>query len=161
MAACGVDFVKVGITAHCVGAATLDALRAVREHAVICVCAAESPPSETDIALLAACGVRGVMLDTFDKLSRRLPELLTADAVADFVGAARGHGLLVGLAGRLRVEDISALGPLGADYLGFRGALCSGGLRTAAVDIDAVRGLGRALRSMRRHRQNTLTSEVA
>jgi uncharacterized protein (UPF0264 family) len=161
MADCGVDFVKVGVMAQRVDTATLNALCAVREHAVICVCAAEFPPAADDIAQLAHCGVRGVMLDTFDKTSARLPELLTMSELTDFIDAARAQRLLVGLAGRLRAVDIATLAALDADYLGFRGALCAGGLRTAAIDFDAVCGIRRTLQRGRPNSENTLINEVA
>jgi len=46
--------------------------------------------------------------------------------------------LLCGLAGSLCETDIDTLLPLGADYLGFRGALCAGGLRTDGIDAAAL-----------------------
>lgn len=57
-----------------------------------------------------------------------------------FVAAVRRQGLLSGLAGSLRSEDLDPLLALDPDYLGFRGALC-GGNRTGAIQPEAVRAL--------------------
>ncbi len=112
---------------------------------VIVVCFAERPPSAADLDLLAATGIAGLMLDTAEKGGPRLPELLTGPELASFVARARELGLLSGLAGRLRAEDVPAVARAAPDYLGFRGALCEGGARSAAVDPRRVRTLVRQL----------------
>ena len=55
-------------------------------------------------------------------------------------------GLLAGLAGRLKVADIAGLVGCGADYLGFRSALCAAGERRAPLDERAFAAVRAALR---------------
>jgi len=135
----GAQYVKVGAYAADPAPALLDALSAAcaLPARVIVVCFAERAPRAGDLERLAATGIVGVMLDTADKHGARLTELLAPDALAAFVRAARGLGLLSGLAGRLRADDLPALLTTAPDYLGFRGALCDGDLR--AADIDPAR----------------------
>ena len=53
-------------------------------------------------------GFAGVMLDTADKRTGALPELLAGARAAEFVNAAQGAGLFAGFAGSLRVEPRAA-----------------------------------------------------
>ena len=105
---------------------------------LIVVCMAERAPSSAELARLLECDIAGVMLDTADKSGARLTEILSMPALRDFVRQVRGAGVLCGLAGRLNVGDIERLVGLGADYLGFRGALCRDGDRNAAIDAAEV-----------------------
>lgn len=144
LARLGMEYVKVGVFAR--DLATDFALHL--KHAVslvpnlIAVCFAEnapSAPSAADVAQLAALGLRGVMLDTADKSRGSLSSLLAPAQISEFVAAARAHGLIVGLAGSLRRQDVSQMVTYGADYLGFRGALCRGHSREDTIDPCAVR----------------------
>jgi uncharacterized protein (UPF0264 family) len=87
------------------------------------------------------------MLDTANKASGRLTTMFPQGGLSNFVLTARNSGLMSGLAGSLRMEDIAGLAGLGPDVLGFRGALCEEG-RTSKLDptrIAAVRlEIGRA-----------------
>ncbi len=145
----GVDYVKAALAARDVTPATLAALRAATRscRSLIAVCMAEQPPAPHDIARLAGAGLAGIMLDTADKHGARLTELLEVRALEDFVAAAHARGLLCGLAGRLRRADIAALASCGADYLGFRSALCERQERTARISARAVRDVVAAMRA--------------
>ena len=147
MAATGVDYVKVGLRARDLDTATAQALAAAcaAGRQVIAVCMAEDPPSSSDITRLADCGVRGVMLDTIDKHGPGITGLLDVETLSAFVRVVHGLHLLAGLAGKLRVEDIAGLKPCGADYLGFRSALCAAGNRRAGVDAQAFATVRTAL----------------
>lgn len=125
---CGVDFVKVGLRADDRLAARLTALAACSgDYRLVAVWLADhAVPDEAALVDLAAAGFAGAMLDTEDKARGALPELLHHREMATFVSASRACALLTGLAGSLRIGDIPALAPLGADYLGFRGGLCDG-----------------------------------
>jgi uncharacterized protein (UPF0264 family) len=142
IAATGVDFVKIGMFGG--GRerdAAVDALAMVAADgvALIAVLFADRPsPTDTDfIGRCADAGFRGVMLDTAEKAAGPLLRHLGAGALGRFVETAKRRGLLTGLAGSLRVEDVAALTPLGADYLGFRTALTRGD-RTGALDPDRI-----------------------
>ena len=140
MAETGVDIVKVGLFTGpgqrgCVAA--LAPLCASGKRIVI-VLFADQQPDLTLLPRIAASGCSGVMLDTADKHGGGLTACLTQDKLRSFVRQAKELGLLTGLAGSLRAEDIPQLLPLGSDYLGFRGALCTG-VRTSALSFAAVR----------------------
>ncbi|MDD4914109.1 MAG: (5-formylfuran-3-yl)methyl phosphate synthase [Methylococcales bacterium] len=150
MAATGVDYVKIGFFP---GGEPLDCLAgltgiAAQGHALIAVLFADTRPNPALIDAIAAAGFRGVMLDTLDKSLGSLTQLLSLNELATFVTSAKSHSLLTGLAGSLAAKDIPALLTLEADYLGFRGALCTGSRRTAAVDEERIRAICSSLRAV-------------
>ena len=137
----GVDIVKVGVFAARI---TTSVLNVVRKHTqsgtkIVLVYFADMQPALDDFPRLAAAGIYGVMLDTADKTGGSLRSIMDEDALRSFVHTARVHGLMAGLAGSLQVGDIHPLLNLMPDYLGFRGALCSRGLRRMAIDMQAAR----------------------
>lgn len=149
VAGLGVPLVKIGFELPAEDAATalapcLDALAPLaRTTRLIAVLMADRQPDLSRVPDFAAAGFAGVMLDTADKASGSLRRHLSLDTLAGFVTAARELGLLTGLAGSLRLEDVAPLAALGPDYLGFRGALCAEG-RTGALDparLAAVRAV--------------------
>lgn len=87
-------------------------------------------------AALRVWGVAGVMLDTADKASGSLADVMAMAELTRFVRAAQAAGGFAGLAGSLAIGDIEALATTGADLLGFRGALCDGD-RKASLCADA------------------------
>jgi uncharacterized protein (UPF0264 family) len=150
-AASGVDIVKVGFFRggdHVGCARTLGEVAAEGVRLVAVLMADQSPDTAL-LPVLAAAGFYGAMLDTADKRAGGLRHHLDEAALRRFVGTARAHGLLTGLAGSLAVVDVVPLAALGPDYLGFRGALCRGG-RAAALDADAFRAVRQAVRSAAR-----------
>lgn len=127
-AACGVDYVKVGLFPGPEQRDCIEALHPLTATtAVVLVLFADRDPDFSLLAPAATAGCRGVMLDTAGKRSGSLREHLSPAQLADFVGRARALGLLCGLAGSLGFDDVAPLCRLGPDYLGFRGALCRGG----------------------------------
>lgn len=143
MAATGVDYVKIGFFP---GGEPLDCVAGLadvagRGQALIAVLFADSRPDPALVTAVAAAGFRGVMLDTMDKSRGGLTQWLEQEELARFVARARELDLLTGLAGSLAITDIPALLSLQADYLGFRGALCTGSRRTAAVDVERVKAV--------------------
>jgi uncharacterized protein (UPF0264 family) len=99
----------------------------------------------TMISQLKHAGFTGVMLDTMHKQRGSLTQVMTPEAIAHFVGQAKAHELLCGLAGSLRQEDIAALLLYQPDYLGFRGALCQQHDRTGQLDSAAIARIKQAL----------------
>lgn len=145
-AATGVPLVKIGFARTGDAGALalcLDALAPLaRETHLIAVLFADDGPAADLVPLVAGAGFHGVMLDTARKGGRRLTDHLEVPALEAFVEAARRHNLLTGLAGSLRRADIPVLAPLRPDYLGFRGALCTGS-RTGALDPEALAAVRR------------------
>ena len=148
IAATGVDYVKAGLFpagwqqggrdyADVFGClARLQPLPGARRIAVMF--ADLAPPLDL-VGAVADAGFDGVMVDTALKQGRSLCDVATTAWLADFVACARGRGLVCGLAGSLRIENIDALVAPGPDYLGFRGALCVGRERGGELDAEAVR----------------------
>ncbi len=144
IAATGVDLVKVGFFGGSDASLAIAALgRAELANArLIAVLMADRDPDFATIELMAEAKFAGVMLDTADKGSGSLLDVLGGEGLATFIEAARRAGLACGLAGSLRIEHVARLVSLKPDVIGFRGALCISG-RTSGLDarrIGAVRG---------------------
>lgn len=157
MGATGVDFVKIGLFP---APALQDCLAALAplcsQHRLVAVLFADRNP---DIGLadrLAEYGFAGIMLDTLDKSAGGLLRHQPVARLARFVDHARQRGLISGLAGSLRATDIPILAPLGADYLGFRGALCRGHARTQSLDTEAMLAVSDAIVNMRGVSEQTM-----
>lgn len=139
-AATGVDLVKIGLYDLHAGMDCVAALgqACAQRVPLIAVLFADQQPDLDCLLDLAAAGFHGVMLDTADKTAGRLLQHVSIKTLRTFVQRAHGLGLLTGLAGSLRIEDISTLLPLSADYLGFRGALCVERRRTGPMSMAAI-----------------------
>jgi uncharacterized protein (UPF0264 family) len=141
-AQCGADLVKVGIFEEGLPLAPIFALpSAVAGVRLVAVLFTDRALPALTPTQLAAAGWHGVMLDTARKFGGGLREWTDEAWLADFVRQSRAQGLLVGLAGSLRKDDIRPLASLGPDYLGFRGALCPGAQRDACLDPALVRAV--------------------
>ena len=139
----GVDYVKIGVFSfEHIDACLEAAVHSSRNVALIAVFFADRDPPLHTLPEFSAVGFTGVMLDTADKLGGGLLENLDSRRIQQFIDQARNHGLLCGLAGSLKLQDIPQLLPLAPDYLGFRGALCRGRQRRQRLDpanLEAVR----------------------
>lgn len=135
MAETGVDIVKIGFFADGDRHACLPPLAPIAcRQPLVAVLFADQDPDLELMPRIAGAGFVGVMLDTADKTRGSLTAQTTPRFLARFVVEARRQGLLAGLAGSLRLADIKVLRPLGATYLGFRGALCDHGDRGGTLD---------------------------
>jgi uncharacterized protein (UPF0264 family) len=138
---CGADFVKIGVFEQPIDFSRIRALPPLAGVPLIAVLFADRSPPLDVAADLAAAGWHGVMLDTANKEAGSLRDWTDQDWLADFVQRARTAGLLVGLAGSLRTDDVGPLAALGPDYLGFRGALCAETDREECLDPGRVRAI--------------------
>jgi uncharacterized protein (UPF0264 family) len=147
MSETGVDYVKVGLFGGHPHVPVLEELAVVCAGGtrVVIVLFADQDPDIELLDVIALHGCTGVMLDTVFKNGGGLRRCLTHAELARFVSKAKTLGLLVGLAGSLRTEDVAPLLELQPDYLGFRGALCRGNERVSSVDRDAVRAIRTAM----------------
>lgn len=151
MAAAGADYVKIGVfpggdarrAIARVGTLGLGATRLVG------VLIADKGPDLGLVERMAQAGFAGAMLDTADKSRRALPEIMDPAMLGAFVAETRRHGMLAGLAGSLGLRHVEALAMLAPDILGFRGALCTGEERTAALDPGRARRVREALAAVR------------
>lgn len=145
VADCGVDYIKFGVFDIDQAETSLQAVGDLSAaHDLIAVCFADRFDPTALLPRLTDSGCHGVMLDTADKASGSLTELWSIERLEGFVSQAVDHGLLCGLAGKLQIADIPPLLGVGADYLGFRSALCSGDRRTG-LDRGAVMRVRNAL----------------
>ena len=145
VAECGVDYVKVGIERDPLSRELLDAL-ARCGRPVVPVFIADRGLDAALVAHAAGLGFAGLMVDTADKRAGSVFDCLTMHALQDFMTRARAASSLCGLAGALRIEDVSSLAALAPDFAGFRTAVCAGD-RSAALDPQRLRELAQALRA--------------
>lgn len=139
----GVDIVKIGffgqadhvLCANAIGAS------ARQQTKLIAVMMADELPDFQSIADLKAAGFHGVMIDTASKQNKHLLDYLDVKTLRRFISLARANGMISGLAGSLREVHIPTLDYLGADYLGFRGAVCVEANRNAALDENKLQAL--------------------
>ena len=148
MASTGVDIIKVGmfdeLTDDVIAVIKEQAINGARceddmQFSIVIVLFVDKRLDLELISVLAAAGVRGVMLDTADKSKGNLRTHMREKEIKEFVEQAKSYGLLTGLAGSLSIGDIAPLLELAPDYLGFRGALCQDNCRTQLIDSSAVR----------------------
>ena len=136
-AAGGAELVKIGFaavtdSAH-VGALLRAAVQGTARHAgVIAVAYADadraaSPDPHTIVKAAAQAGAAGVLLDTADKGGPGLRALMSPAELTSWVSAVHDLGLIVALAGKLTVDDLTFVRDSGADVAGVRGAACEGG----------------------------------
>ncbi len=137
-AACGVDDVKLGVLPGGDPQACFKILQAERCRAgIILVFFADAMPAFDPVAAAVAMGARGVMLDTAGKRTGSLLDHMSIPDIARFVTAGQREGLIVGVAGALRIAHVAPLLALSPDVIGFRGALCHGARRSAGLDSAA------------------------
>jgi uncharacterized protein (UPF0264 family) len=149
MAETGVDYIKIGFFPGDDWQGTVKKLSALTQQnrALIAVLFADTQPDLAIMGLLKDAGFTGVMLDTMNKQKGSLTQLMAKMEIAQFVTQAKARQLLCGLAGSLRLEDISELMPYKADYLGFRGALCQEYNRVGQLNKQAVVEIKRAIKN--------------
>ena len=147
MAKTGVDFVKIGFFPEGDWFEISQRLAILTPNTkLIAVLFADTQPNFAIIPQLKKAGFAGVMLDTMHKQKGSLTQVMRNETIAEFVNLAKIERLICGLAGSLRLENIATLLPFGADYLGFRGALCAANNRTEQLDMNALQIIRSAIR---------------
>jgi dihydroneopterin aldolase len=145
IAATGVDYVKLGVFPGGDAQGCIEALAgSATTTQLIAVFFADATPDLSLLPLLKRSGFAGAMIDTQNKAAGRLLDHFDMPRLRGFVEDCHAIGMIAGLAGSLETPDIPRLLVLAPDLLGFRGALCGSGGRTAALDLgrtQAVRGL--------------------
>jgi (5-formylfuran-3-yl)methyl phosphate synthase len=140
MAATGVDYVKIGFLPGGDARAIIGALGQVEvgSAALVGVLFADLEPDLKLIFDMSQAGFAGVLMDTANKVSGSLTEVVSLEQIAEFVRGARDEDLFAGLAGSLRLEHVDKLLTLKPDILGFRGALCLDRRRTFGINETFV-----------------------
>ncbi len=149
MAATGVDYVKIGLFPSNQLCDYFMVLRPLAAQGVslVGVMFADKQPDFSHIPLMQQAGFKGVMLDTAVKDGLSLLHHLSLSQLGSFIESAHKAGLVSGLAGSLRIEDVPALLRLKPDYLGFRSALCGAQQRESSLDLKAIASLKQILES--------------
>ena len=138
----GVDYVKIGMFDGGDAPGCIRALAPLASRVrLVGVLFADARPDLSLLTHLADSGFAGAMLDTRHKADGRLLKHMDLPRLRDFVGSCRSAGLLAGLAGSLEPPDVPRLLVLTPDLLGFRGALCGPGGRTATVELARVQAM--------------------
>jgi (5-formylfuran-3-yl)methyl phosphate synthase len=144
VAACGVDYVKVGIERD-PGAAAVLVWLAQCGHPVVPVFIADRGLDDELIERALHLQFPAIMVDTADKQVGSLFDVLSMPVLQHLVASARASGTMLGLAGALRVANAAALVALAPDFAGFRSAVCDGD-RRGELDAQRLRALAAALR---------------
>jgi hypothetical protein len=156
-AACGADYIKVGLLGSSRPAQALELLTAVRRamdeveerSRLVAVAYADAsrvgalPPADLP-SVARDAGAQGVMLDTAVKDGASTFAALGESGVAAFFAHARTLGLMTAAAGALGPEEVTRAALLGADLVGVRGSACVGG-RGGSVSAERVSSLRAAL----------------
>ncbi|HEU5294969.1 MAG TPA: (5-formylfuran-3-yl)methyl phosphate synthase [Burkholderiaceae bacterium] len=145
VAACGVDYVKVGVEPGARASALLDALAGSGAPVVPVLIADHGVDMALVERALRSGAYPALMLDTVDKRAGSLLQRLAPTSLRAFLAATRRRATLSGLAGALRVDDVPQLLALAPDFAGFRSAVCAQ-RRDGALDAQRVRALKAALR---------------
>ena len=106
----------------------------------------KAPPPEDVLALAAQQPARMLLMDTHDKRGATLRDVFPWSQLERFALAAAQSKVRLALAGSLTLNDIRRLKPLQPDYLGVRGAACTGG-RDGMIQRALVKSLADALRA--------------
>jgi uncharacterized protein (UPF0264 family) len=143
VAACGVNYVKVGISKGPGAVELLNALAACGQP-VIPVFIADQGLDFAVVAHACTLGFPGLMVDTADKLAGSLFDVIGTRELQRFMAAVRGAGAMAGLAGALRLHHLQVLLELAPDFAGFRSAVCAAD-RGSELDPLRLRALSEAL----------------
>lgn len=135
VAACGVDYVKVGITPGPAALALIDGLGTLQAGGIplVPVFIADEGVQPVLVARALRHAFPALMLDTQDKLAGDLFRVLSVPTLRAFVQEVQAAGRLAGLAGALALERWGDLAALAPDFAGFRSAVCAGD-RAGALD---------------------------
>jgi (5-formylfuran-3-yl)methyl phosphate synthase len=138
----GVDYVKIGFFPSANQVLIIEKLAQLANHIdMIAVLFADAKPNFELIDRLNAAGFTGIMLDTLDKTRGSLTGVMAKTEIENVVKLIKSKGLICGLAGSLKLEDIPLLMPHQPDYLGFRGALCNQHLRVGRINARFVQNI--------------------
>jgi len=159
-ATAGADFVKIGFDSQAPWQTAFDALADENFNTgqLVCVLLGDRGIDLTMVRACAKAGFAGVLLDTANKTSGALPDLISTSLLTAFVKSAHDEGLFVGLAGALRSHHVAELAALKPDILGFRGALCHNNGRQNELDPRALTALRATIDATQTTQQPPATS---
>ena len=151
-AACGADYVKVGLYGT-QGKADAEILlrevqKAVRDSDASIIAAAYADFHRAGTLnpeylprIAASAGVKGCLLDTAIKDGHTLFDFLQPSMIRLLIEQAHEEGLMFGLAGSLSEKDLLLARELGADVVGIRSAACQNNQRDGTLESGRIRKL--------------------
>ena len=113
----------------------------------ICVLFADKTFDLDIIRDLINMGYQGIMIDTVNKDSKSMTEILKPSEIKKFISINKKNKTLCGLSGSLKISDINNLKRYNPDFLGFRGQLCSNHTDRSEIDINLLKQVSLAINS--------------
>ncbi len=86
-------------------------------------------------------GCNAVMVDTAIKDGKDLFDAMTSEEIAEFIKLGQEAGLLVAVAGSVKLQHLPRLAQMRPDIVGIRGAACDDGDRTRGITAEKVHEL--------------------
>lgn len=139
VAGTGVDVVKVGVLPGPGGLDLIEALGTL-PHRIVPVLMVDQGLDALLTEAACAQPFHAVMIDTVGKRSGSVLAHLGHQRLRSWIEHARRTGHRVGIAGALRLDDITTLRELRPDFAGFRSAVCEGD-RAQALSPDRLHTL--------------------
>ena len=161
-AACGVNYVKVGLKGLKTKEEAIylmkNVVKAIKEFdksiKVVAAGYGDYIRSKTldpmiipEVAYKSGADV--AMIDTAIKDGKKLFDFLEVSDLKNFVKKAHGMGLMASLAGSLGKEDVEIVYSTGADVLGVRGAVCTKRDRIGGLKSNLVKELAEKVTRMK------------
>jgi len=149
-AACGADYIKVGIygpqTESDASALLHKVKQAVNEYPVSIIAAGYADFDRAGTLnpdclprIATSTGIQGILLDTCVKDGKTLFDFLDPQQLRDMAESAHADGLIFGLSGSLCEKDLETLHTVGADIVGLRTAVCLNNQRNGPLQADRIR----------------------
>ena len=92
-----------------------------------------------NLEYLQQCGLRNILLDTYEKKNGNLLDFFNVDYLKKFILKCKNHKIRVGLAGGLKEPQLSMIIDLNPYLIGFRSAICKSENRKSSIDIEKVK----------------------
>ena len=93
--------------------------------------------------LFNACGIKYIMLDTYDKNNGDLLSFCNISNLNKFISKCKKFDIKIGLAGSLKETHIPLVMKLKPNILGFRSAICQFNKRMSEVDTRKLKKISR------------------
>ena len=96
-----------------------------------------------NLELFDACGIKYIMLDTFNKNNGGLLTFCNISNLDKFISKCKKFDIKIGLAGSLKETQIPGIMKLKPNILGFRSAICKFNKRMSEVDTRKLKKISR------------------
>jgi uncharacterized protein (UPF0264 family) len=110
---------------------------------------ANSPAVNEVVQWCIVEGMPVLMIDTFAKAGKTLLDWLSLEELLSIAYRCNVAGVRLALAGSLAARDIKALRSIPVEWIGVRGAACTGGRRGGIINRQCVAQLARYFPSLR------------